>query len=199
MLFVSIIGFGFLYDIAIARLNVPQLAHSFIAPSFGSSSIRLIVGIIGATVMPHALYVHSALTKNRLTDGSSEEKKRLLTLHIRESVPVFLIAGAVNAAILIVSAVALYPKYSNVATVDDAYRIMIPVYGSIAAVVFAITLLCSGLASSATRTLAGQTILAGMLGRKANHDRRRFIIRIVHVFPTPFAVLLRLFPLFLLV
>src|SRR5438445_12029648 len=90
----------------------------------------------------------------------------LLKLHIRESFPVFLIAEAVNAAILIVSSVALYPKYSNVATVDDAYRIMIPVYGSIAAVVFAITLLCSGLASSATGTLAGQEIFEGMLGRK---------------------------------
>jgi len=199
MLFVSIIGFGFLYDIAIAGLNVPQIAHSFIAPSFGSSSIPLIVGIIGATVMPHALYVHSALTKNRLTDGSSEEKKRLLTLHIRESVPVFLIAGAVNAAILIVSAVALYPKYSNVATVDDAYRIMIPVYGSIAAVVFAITLLCSGLASSATGTLAGQAIFEGMLGRKVNKNIRRFVTRIVNVFPTTVAVFLGLDPLSLLV
>src|SRR2546428_6644699 len=75
---------------------------------------------------------------------------------------------------------------------------MIPVYGSIAAVVFAITLLCSGLASSATGTLAGQAIFEGMLGRKVNKNIRRFITRIVNVFPTTVAVFLGLHPLSLL-
>src|SRR3989442_6286713 len=76
---------------------------------------------------------------------------------------------------------------------------MIPVYGSIAAVVFAITLLCSGLASSATGTLAGQAIFEGMLGSKVNKNIRRFITRIVNVFPTTVALLLSLDPLSLLV
>ncbi len=199
MLFVSIIGVGFLYEILVTGLDLPQIAHSFVSPAIGSNSILLVVGIIGATVMPHALYVHSTLTKNRLVDGTIEEKKRLLKLHIRESVPAFLIAGMVNAAILIVSAVALYPKFSNISAVDDAYRIMIPLFGALAAAVFAVTLLCSGLASSTTGTLAGIAIMDGLLGTKVNKTLRRIITRVVNVFPTTIAVLLGLDPLGLLV
>jgi manganese transport protein len=199
MLFVSIIAFGFLYEVTVTGLNLPQMAQSFISPTFGSSSITLIVGIIGATVMPHALYVHSTLTRDKLVEGTSEEKKRLLKLHTGESLIAFTIAGMVNAAILIVSAVTFYPKFTNVSAVDDAYRIMIPIYGPLAAIVFAVTLLCSGIASSTTGTLAGQAIMDGLLGTKVNKTVRRVITRVINVFPTTIAVLLGFDPLFLLV
>jgi len=199
MLFVSIIAFGFLYEVTVTGLNIPQMAQSFISPTFGSSSITLIVGIIGATVMPHALYVHSTLTRDKLVEGTSEEKKRLLKLHTGESLIAFTIAGMVNAAILIVSAVTFYPKFTNVSAVDDAYRIMIPIYGPLAAIVFAVTLLCSGIASSTTGTLAGQAIMDGLLGTKVNKTVRRVITRVINVFPTTIAVLLGFDPLFLLV
>ncbi len=199
MLAVSILGFGFLYEITLTGLNMPQMVQSFVSPTFGSSSITLIVGIIGATVMPHALYVHSTLTKNKLVDRSVKEKKRFLILHTRESIFAFTIAGMVNASILIVSAVTFFPKFSDVSAVDDAYRIMIPIYGSLAAIVFAVTLLFSGLASSATGTLAGQTIMDGLLGTKINKTVRRIITRVVNVFPTTIAVLLGIDPLSLLI
>jgi manganese transport protein len=199
MLFVSIIAFGFLYEVTVTGLNMPQIAQSFVSPVFGLSSITLIVGIIGATVMPHALYVHSTLTRDKLVDRTGEEKKRLLKLHTGESVVAFTIAGMVNAAILIVSAVTFYPKFSNVSAVDDAYRIMIPIYGPLAAIVFAVTLLCSGIASSTTGTLAGQAIMDGLLGTKVNKTVRRVITRVINVFPTTIAVLLGFDPLFLLV
>ena len=199
MLFVSIIAFGFLYEVIVTGLNIPQMAQSFVSPTFGSSSITLIVGIIGATVMPHALYVHSTLTRDKLVDRTGEEKKRLLKLHTGESIVAFTIAGMVNAAILIVSAVTFYPKFSNVSAVDDAYRIMIPIYGPLAAIVFAVTLLCSGIASSTTGTLAGQAIMDGLLGTKVNKTVRRVITRVINVFPTTIAVLLGFDPLFLLV
>jgi len=199
MLFVSIIAFGFLYELIVTGLNIPQMAQSFITPVFGLSSITLIVGIIGATVMPHALYVHSTLTKDKLVDGTDQEKKRLLKLHTGESMIAFTIAGMVNAAILIVSAVTFYPKYSNVSAVDTAYRIMIPIYGPLAAIVFAVTLLCSGIASSTTGTLAGQAIMDGLLGTKINKTLRRVITRVINVFPTTIAVLLGFDPLLLLV
>ena len=105
----------------------------------------------------------------------------------------------VNAAILIVSAVTFFPRFSNVSAVDQAYRIMIPVYGMFAAVIFSLTLLCSGLASSITGTLAGQAIMEGLLGTKVNKNFRRVITRIVDVFPTTISVLLGLDPLSLLV
>jgi manganese transport protein len=199
MLFVSVIAFGFLYEVLVTGMNLPGITSSFVSPVFGSNSITLIVGIIGATVMPHALYVHSTLTKNKLKDGTPEEKKRVLKLHTRESVIAFITAGMVNAAILIVSAVTFYPKFSNVSAVDQAYRIMIPIYGTFAAVVFALTLLCSGLASSTTGTLAGQAIMEGLLGTKINKTFRRIITRVINVFPTTIAVLLGLNPLSLLV
>jgi manganese transport protein len=199
MLFVSIIAFGFLYEVTVTGLDIPQMAQSFVSPTFGLSSITLIVGIIGATVMPHALYVHSTLTKNKLVEGTIDEKDRLLKLHTRESIPAFLIAGMVNAAILIVSAQAFYPKFTSVSAVDQAYRIMIPIYGSLAAIVFAVTLLCSGIASSTTGTLAGQAIMDGLLGTKINKTVRRVITRVINVFPTTIAVLLGIDPLSLLV
>ena len=197
MLFVSIIAFGFLYEVAVVGLNIPQVAQSVVSPAFGNSSIILIVGIIGATVMPHALYVHSTLTRNKLVEGTNDEKHRFLKLHTRESIVLFTVAGMVNAAILIVSAVAFYP--SSVSTVDQAYRIMIPIYGALAAVVFAVTLLCSGLASSMTGTLAGIAIMDGLLGIKVNKTARRVVTRMVNVFPTTIAVLLGIDPLSLLV
>ncbi|HXY83312.1 MAG TPA: Nramp family divalent metal transporter [Candidatus Saccharimonadales bacterium] len=199
MLFVSIIAFGFLYELIVTGLDIPQIAHSFVSPTFGLSSITLIVGIIGATVMPHALYVHSTLTRDKLVDGTHQEKKQLLKLHTGESIIAFTIAGMVNAAILIVSAVTFYPKFSNVSAVDTAYRIMIPIYGPLAAIVFAVTLLCSGIASSTTGTLAGQAIMDGLLGTKINKTLRRVITRIINVFPTTIAVLLGYDPLLLLV
>lgn len=199
MLFVSIIAFGFLYEVIVTGLDMPQMAQSFVSPTFGSSSITLIVGIIGATVMPHALYVHSTLTRDKLVDRTSEEKKRLLKLHTGESIVAFMVAGMVNAAILIVSAVTFYPKFTNVSAVDQAYRIMIPIYGPLAAIVFAVTLLCSGIASSTTGTLAGQAIMDGLLGTKVNKTVRRVITRVINVFPTTIAVLLGIDPLSLLV
>ena len=207
MLFVSIIALGFLYEVAVVGLNMPQIAQSFVSPTFGNSSIVLIVGIIGATVMPHALYVHSTLTRDKLVERTNDEKRRLLKLHTRESIAAFMIAGAVNAAILIVSAVAFYPKCAVqppaipvcVSTVNQAYQIMTPIYGALAAVVFAVTLLCSGLASSTTGTLAGIAIMDGLLGTKVNRTARRVVTRIVNVFPTTIAVLLGLDPLSLLV
>jgi manganese transport protein len=199
MVFVSVISFGFLYEVFLTGLNLPQIAQSFAAPVFNSNAITLIVGIIGATVMPHALYVHSTLTKNKLKDHNDEERGRLLKLHTHECIIAFMIAGMVNAAILLVSAVTFFPRFSNVAAVDQAYRIMIPIYGMAAAVVFALTLLCSGLASSTTGTLAGQAIMEGLLGTKINKTFRRVITRVVNVFPTTIAVLLGLDPLSLLV
>jgi len=199
MLFISIIAFGFLYEVRVTGMDFLAVVHSFAAPVFGSNSITLIVGIIGATVMPHALYVHSTLTKNKVVAGTPEERTRLLKLHTRESILAFIVAGMVNAAILIVSAVTFYPRFSNVSAVDQAYRIMIPMYGPLAAVIFALTLLCSGLASSTTGTLAGQAIMEGLLGTKINKTFRRVVTRIINVFPTTLAVLLGLDPLSLLV
>lgn len=207
MLFVSIISIGFLYEIIAVGPDYSQIAVHSVSGTLPASSLLLVVGIVGATVMPHALFVHSWLTKNKLKENTIEEKRRLRKLHVVESVLTLTIAALANAAILVVAAVVLFPSFGAHCsgatcpspTVDDAYQIMIPLYGAAAAAVFAITLLASGLASSTTGTLAGQSIMDGLLGTKINIFVRRLVTRFINVFPTTIAILLGLDPLSLLV
>ena len=199
MLFVSIISIGFLYQVIIIGPSLTEIAYHSVAVTLSSQTILLVVGIVGATVMPHALFVHSSLTRNKLTTGSIEEKRRLRRLHLREVVLTLTLAGLVNVAILVSSAAAFHLNYSGVSTINQAYQIMVPLYGYLAAAVFAITLLASGLASSTTGTLAGIAIMDGLLGTKVNKNLRRVVTRLVNVFPTTIAVLIGLNPLSLLV
>jgi manganese transport protein len=199
MLFVSIISIGFLYQILLIQPNIPNIAYHSFAVNLSSQTILLVVGIVGATVMPHALFVHSWLTKNKLTTGSLEEKRRHRRLHLREVIFTLTIASLVNVAILVSAAVAFYPTYSGVSTISQAYGILKPLYGPLAATVFAITLLASGLASSTTGTLAGQSIMDGLLGTHINKYIRRLVTRVINVFPTTLAIYIGLNPLSLLV
>ena len=199
MLFVSVISIGFLYQVALIQPSLSNMVVHSVVVSLNTSTAFLVVGIVGATVMPHALFVHSWLTKNKLTDGSLEEKKRLRKLHLRENIFALTIASLVNIAILISSAAAFYPRYSDVSTISQAYQILGPLFGALAAAVFALTLLSSGLASSVTGTLAGQSIMDGLLGTRVNKYLRRIVTRVINVFPTTIAILLGLNPLSLLV
>jgi manganese transport protein len=199
MLFVSVIGIGFLYELVIIRPSVSQMLVHTIPYSLNSEIILLVVGMIGATVMPHALFVHSWLTARKLNEHTVEEKRRLLKLHLSEDVIMLTIAGLVNIAILIAAAAAFFPRYSNVSTINQAYGILIPLFGPFAAVVFAVTLLSSGLASSTTGTIAGQVIMDGLLGTKVNVYLRRVVTRVINVFPTTIAIYVGLNPLSILV
>ncbi len=207
MLFVSIISIGFLYEIATVGPDIGLIAARTFSPTISADSALLVVGIVGATVMPHALFVHSWLTKNKVKEGTLEEKRRLRKLHLNESVVTLTIAALVNVAILVVAAVVLFQHYGAACsgagcptpTVTDAYSIMAPLYGGLAAVVFAVTLLSSGIASSTTGTLAGQAVMDGLLGTRFNVYARRLVTRFINVFPTTIAILLKFDPLQLLV
>ena len=198
MLFVSIIALGFLYQVVIVGPSLTAIAYHSVAVSLRSKTALLVVGIIGATVMPHALFVHSTLTRNKLTTGSIEEKRRHRRLHVREVIITLTIAGLVNVAIL-VCAKPLNAGSSNVTSIAQFSHLMQPLYGSLAVTVFAITLLASGLASSTTGTLAGMAMMDGLLGTHVNKNLRRIVTRLVNVFPTTIAVLIGLNPLSLLV
>jgi manganese transport protein len=199
MVFVSIIAIGFLYEVILIHPSISQIVYHSVAVSLNNNTILLVVGIVGATVMPHALFVHSWLTKNKLVDNTIDEKRRLRRLHLRENIFTLTIAGLVNVAILVSAAAALHPNYSYVTTINQAYLIMVPLYGYLAAAVFAVTLLASGLASSTTGTLAGQMMMDGLLGTHVNKYLRRVVTRIINVFPTTAAILIGLNPLSLLV
>jgi manganese transport protein len=212
MLFVSVISIGFLYEMIVLGPNLANVAtHSFL-PSLTNKNIPFVVGIVGATVMPHALFVHSYLAKNKVRAGTLEERRRIRKLHLTECVLTLTIAALVNVAILVTASTVLFPQFganagcaadptacANTLTVQQAASIMGVLYGPLAALVFAITLLSSGIASSTTGTLAGQAIMEGLLGTKVNIYARRLVTRGINVFPTVIAILAGLSPLSLLV
>jgi len=175
------------------------LYHSIVPIIANSNALLISVGIIGATVMPHALFVHSWLTKNKVKDKSIQEKRVLRKLHLTENIVVLVIAGMVNAAIMIIAAAAFNAHHSNVASISDAYKTLIPLFGAGAGIVFVITLLSSGISSSVVGTLAGQAIMEGLLGMKVKVWLRRIVTRFINVVPTTIALLLGLDPLSILV
>jgi manganese transport protein len=200
ILFVSVISFGYLYEVFITKPDPSAIIyHSFIPVLANSNAVLIAVGIIGATVMPHALFVHSWLTKNKLKEKTIQEKRKLRRLHLTENVIILTIAGMVNAAIMIMAAAAFNAHYSNVASISDAYKTLIPLFGAGAGVFFVITLLSSGISSSVVGTLAGQAIMEGLLGMKTNIWLRRIITRFINVIPTTIAILIGLDPLSILV
>jgi len=200
LLFVSIISFGYLYEVFIAKPDPSAVLYHSLVPIIANPNAMLIaVGIIGATVMPHALFVHSWLTKNKVKDKSIQERRLLRKLHLKENIIILTVAGMVNAAIMIMAAAAFNTHFSNIASISEAYKTLVPLFGLGAATVFIITLLASGISSSVVGTLAGQTIMEGLLGMKVNIWLRRIVTRFINVIPTTVALLLGFDPLSILI
>ncbi|MFN3910364.1 MAG: Nramp family divalent metal transporter, partial [Candidatus Anstonellaceae archaeon] len=172
-----------------------------ITPILSEQTILLAVGIIGATVMPHALFVHSWLLKNKIKTKrfKNTDKKTALSYHLTDTVFSLFIAALINAAILIMAAAAFYNSGEKVATIEEAYRTLTPLFGNIASVIFAIALLFAGISSSITGTLAGQSILESLTNFKLSLTIRRIITRVINVIPILIAVLLGIEPLEVLV
>jgi len=202
ILLVSIISFGYIYELLIVKPDPYSiLYHSFIPSLQNNSAILITVGIMGATVMPHAIFVHSWFTKNKVQDIriTIEKKRQIRKLHLIENIFVLTIAGMVNAAIMIMAAAAFYSHNTSIASISEAYKTLVPLFGSLAGIIFLITLLSSGISSSIIGTLAGQSIMEGLLGINVNIWLRRIITRFVNVIPTTVALLLGLDPLNILI
>jgi len=200
MALISTIGIGYVFEIFITGPGLAPVIAGSILPDLSSADRVLIsVGVIGATVMPHAVFVHSALANDKITDPSMETKRRVMRLHRAESIIMFTFAGLVNAAIMVMAAAAFGSHGLSVATIQDAYLTLEPLFGRAAAIVFGITLLASGLSSSTTGTIAGQAIMEGMLGRKMNLWVRRIVTRLINTVPTTIAILAGIEPLQILV
>ena len=151
MLLVSILVFGVLYQVFIVRPDLGQVAYGSVVPLLTSNHVGgqfndptlLVVGMIGATVMPHAIFVHSWLTKNKLVTKTHKEKVQKRRLHMTETVMLLFIAGIVNAGLLLI-AIPLYPN-PNI-TIQSAYHSFTILYGPAIAVLFVVSMLASGLA-----------------------------------------------------
>jgi manganese transport protein len=129
-----------------------------------AAALTIAVGIIGATVMPHAIYLHSGLTQNRAPARNDRERRTLLRFSNREVVVALAVAGLVNMAMVMMASAAFHNGHSDVAEIETAYHTLTPLLGGAAAAVFLISLLASGVSSSVVGTMAGQIVMQGFVG-----------------------------------
>src|ERR1700746_642613 len=160
---VGVIGASYLVELFIAPPDWPAVAFHTVVPRLdGNEAVLLAVGIIGATVMPHAIYVHSGFTQDRIVARTDRERRRLLRFSNREVVLALSLAGLVNMAMVAMAASVFHDGvHDGVAEISTAYHTLIPVLGSCAAGVFLVSLIASGLSSSAVGTIDGQGIMQG--------------------------------------
>ena len=167
---VSVIGLVYLFEMFLIRPNWSGIAFHVLVPQFSSASILVAVGILGATVMPHNVFLHSFLAHRRLSGprASLPERQNILHLAKIDTIAALNVAFFVNAAMLVVAGTVFFQHIANPNNLDlqTAYTSLIPALGTFSALAFGIGLLASGLSSSTTGTLAGQVVLQGFLGMR---------------------------------
>ena len=186
---ITVIGLCFVCEIYWSAPHWGEAAKGFI-PHIPEGALYIVIGIIGATVMPHNLYLHSALVQSRAYQTSPEGKRQACRFNLVDSAVALNVAFFVNAAILIVSAAAFHAKGVEVTELQQAHSLLSPMLGTtLAGAVFAIGLVCSGQASTITGTLAGQIVMEGYLHFKIRPFLRRLVTRILAIVPTVLTVL----------
>ena len=163
--FVGIISVAYVVELFIAPPDWGQfLFHSVVPQLAGADSVTLAVGIVGATVMPHAIYLHSALMTNRVNARSDQERRRLLKYSNAEVLVALGLAGLVNMAMVAMAATMFHEGHSNIGEIETAYHTLLPLMGVVAAGAFMTSLLASGISSSVVGTMAGQVIMQDFVG-----------------------------------
>jgi manganese transport protein len=162
---VGIIGLCYLIEMFIAPVDWGAAARHTIVPELpDGEALLLAVGIIGATVMPHAIYLHSGLTQGRTPVRDENERRKVLRFSNQEVILALVVAGLVNMAMVMMASSAFHAGHSDVAEIETAYYTLTPLLGAGASVVFLVSLIASGVASSAVGTMAGQMIMQGFVG-----------------------------------
>jgi manganese transport protein len=174
---VGVIAVCYLIETWLVRPDWAQVAWHAVVPQFaGSESVFLATGILGATVMPHVVFLHSSLTQGRIVTLDAERRQRLYRFEILDVAIAMGVAGLINAAMLIMAAAAFFRAgLTNIASIQEAYRTLEPLLGPAARTVFAVSLLASGLASASVGTMAGQVIMQGFLHRQIPIWVRRLV------------------------
>lgn len=188
MTLIGTIILAFLTEIILSSPAIVPLLVGFIPTTklvFNPEMLYLAIGILGATVMPHNLYLHSSIVQTRNYEENDEGKKEAIKFATIDSTVALTLALFVNAAILIVSAATFYFKgYTDVAEISEAYKLLAPLLGTgLASILFALALLASGQNSTITGTLAGQIIMEGFINFKIKPWLRRLITRLMAIVP----------------
>jgi manganese transport protein len=178
--FVAVIGVCYLLELWLAHPPLGTVAKHAVVPEFaGSESVLLAVGIIGATVMPHVIYLHSALLQNRIVPRNDEEAKRLYKYTRIDVLIAMAIAGLINMSMLVVAATVFFGSgLTHVDSLEGAHRTLEPILGGASSVLFALALTASGLSSSTVGTMSGQVVMQGFIRRRIPIWVRRLVTMI---------------------
>lgn len=177
MVFVVVIAFSL--QVVFAHPALIPLVHGLTVPHFqGVNSILLAAGILGATVMPHAIYLHSALTQRRIVGNSEEQRVRIFKFEFVDILIAMIIAGVINGAMLVVASALFHSHGLVIQDLDVAFRQFAHLMGPAAAILFGVGLLSAGLSSSSVGTMAGDVIMQGYIRRRIPIYLRRFITMI---------------------
>ena len=176
---VAVIGFAYVFEIFLAKPDWGEVAYHTFVPHIDSTSIYVAMGMLGATVMPHNLFLHSGIiqTRSLMLPHEPEErrKRKLFRFAVIDSIAALNLAWLVNSAMIVMSAAVFFRNGLEVSSIQEAHRTLEPLLGGLSSVAFAIALLASGLSSSTTGTMAGQIVLEGFLHIKMSLWLRRLI------------------------
>lgn len=173
MLGVVVVAFG--YEVYIANPDPASVAAGLVPGFQGVDSVMLAAGILGATVMPHVIYLHSALTQRRVVGRSDDERRRIFRFEFIDILIAMGVAGLINAAMLIMAAGLFFGTGEPVASIEGAFDRLGGDTGSLAAILFGIGLLASGFSSSSVGTMSGQVVMQGFIKRRIPLFARRMI------------------------
>ncbi len=189
---VAIIGSCFLLEMFFAKPDMGELAKGFIPSIPNNTALYIAIGIIGATVMPHNLYLHSALVQTRKINRDDNSIRKAIKFNIIDSAVALNMALFVNAAILILAAAVFFTSGNqHVAALKDAHQLLAPMLGNTwASHLFAIALIAAGQSSTVTGTLAGQIVMEGYLRLRINPWARRLLTRMLAIVPAVLVIMI---------
>ncbi len=185
---IAAMGGCFLVEIVLAKPVFSEMVTGLI-PRLNGQSLYVAIGILGATVMPHNLYLHSALVQTRRIDSSEEGKRTACRFNLLDSVIALNAALLINAAILVLAASTFFKNGIEVTEIQQAHLLLAPLLGTtLASVLFGVALLCAGQSSTMTGTMAGQIVMEGFLSFRMRPWLRRAITRIAAIIPAVFTI-----------
>ena len=173
---VGVVVVSFAYEVYIADPDTSQLLHGLFVPTLdGADSLLLAAGILGATVMPHVIYLHSALMQRRVVGRDEAERRKIFHFEMADILIAMGIAGLINGAMLVMAAGLFFDSTVVISTLEGAFAHLNTEAGSLAAILFGVGLLASGFSSSSVGTMSGQIIMSGYINRRIPLTLRRLI------------------------
>lgn len=189
-LLVAVVGLSYVYELYIVQVDVGEVLENSLRVNLGSRAEALVAtSIIGATVMPHAVLLHSYLTREKWGVPRAERLVQVLRKHLAETVVFLLVASLINASLQIMSYYAFYRNgFVGIESMEVAYQTLAPLYGSLASIVFGVAIMASGISSSMVSVMSGVSLIESYLGKRLAEWKVRLIARLVNMVPLAIAI-----------